>query len=129
MKKNILAIGIISLLIGIAILPICTASTNENVSDEKPLTEDNEYKFFRLRIEGTVTGLQKYKLFGISGGSPIDITAQSFIRGSGRFYYPGPDRIPFTAKFVRWSPGYPYEDPEQPGLWHVKGVVYFWHST
>lgn len=51
MKKNIFVIGIISLLVGIAVLPMCSAitpysvlSTSENCSDQTPVAPTLLYK-------------------------------------------------------------------------------------
>jgi len=131
MKKNILAIGIISLFIGIAVLPICSASTPSSVlstskeDSQKPLGGERKF-FVKAQVEGTVTGFHQ----GFTGGKhilPIRIFGWSPHVTITPAYYGEPVTFEldpawsFTARFAKW------ETVEEIDFntYYIKGTVYF----
>jgi hypothetical protein len=121
MKKNILAIGMIFLFIGIAALPLCSASTPSTVlstsnNDQPPRPR---YFFIKAQIDGTVSGLHQ-GIFRITAHGPIDLTANAL---SGTFdqYFCGSSWTisAICTKLEVTNQGN--------GIYHIKGTVYLCH--
>jgi len=121
MRKNIFVIGIISLFIGIAALPTCSASTSSTVlstskNDQPPSIH---YFFIKAQIEGTVSGLGSHGIFQnwVTAHGPIDLTVTA---PSGTFhqYFYGSSWI-FSARAagldIVWKGGNTY---------YIEGTVY-----
>jgi hypothetical protein len=117
MKKNIFIIGIISLFIGLTVLPLCSASTSSTVlststNDPPPPIH---YFFIKAQVEGTVSGLQK-GIFRVTGHGPIDLTVNA-LSGTYNQYFYGSSWT-FSAIFTKLITF----DPEHN---YIKGTVYF----
>lgn len=122
MKRNILAIGMIALFIGIAILPICSASTSSTVLSTNKNGQPPQPRFFfiKAQVEGTVSELRQKGIFGVTGHGPIDLTVTA---PSGTFhqYFYGSAWI-FFARFAK------IEKVDQGnGIYYIKGTVYLCH--
>lgn len=112
MKKNILAIGMIALFIGMAVLPTCSALP--------PVF------YIKAHVDGTVNGLHQRTIgayaFRVYAHGPIHLAVETW-RGKTYIDWDGGLMLGFSARLAKWDTAPQLIDPEQE-TYYVNGTVY-----